>query len=256
MPRINSLIGFFFFFCLLFFRSVFSDHSSSDCKDWKRIYLVSYPQSGNHWIRYCVEEASGIATSSVYIDFEPPGHMKKIFPWGGYCCNHGYTGERRYPKKNESVLLKTHFPYSGKTSPFDRKRALMHIRIVRNPVDTFFSRYVKLPKGPLEEKIPSKRVDELMRSWKIFQNYWNRQKSVLTLRYEDLLNDPASGIREICKALKYNVSEEDIQRAIAKYPPEGFEYKHIHGFRKNDLKRMAHELRDLLEKFGYEIPLL
>ena len=28
--------------------------------DWKRVYLASFPRSGNHWTRFLIEEATGI----------------------------------------------------------------------------------------------------------------------------------------------------------------------------------------------------
>lgn len=238
----------FLFFCLLFSHFCFS-------ASWKRIYLSSYPQSGNHWVRHSVEDCCRIATSSVYRDFEPPGHMNRVFPWGGYCCDHGYRGDCRYPNKGEIVLLKTHYPYPGKNSPYDRQPNEMSIHIIRNPVDTFYSRYVKLPKGPLESKIPSNRVRELVNSWRMYQNYWKKQKNTLTIRYEDLLQDPAEGVRKICHALQYEFSEEDIERAVAMNPPEGFEFKHLDKFRKKDLEYISKQLHDLLEEYGYTIPL-
>lgn len=239
----------FWFVLLVFFQSGYC------VQEWKRISLASYPQSGNHWVRYLVEEASGIATSSVYRDPEPPRHMDKIFPWGGYCCDHGYSGTRRYPTQDEIVLVKTHYPYPYKTSQFDNLPTLLTIRIVRHPVDSFYSRYLKLPKGPVESLIPSERVKSLIKSWKNTQIYWNKRKHVITLRYEDLLLNPSAGLKKICKALKYQVTDQDIERAISKYPPEGFELKHLDKFRNEDLKLISRELKELLDQFNYKIPL-
>lgn len=73
-------------------------------QDWRRAYLATYPRSGNHWTRYLIEEASGIATSSIYVD-RIPQHLKRKFPWGGYCPHRGYEGNRRYPKKSDIDLV-------------------------------------------------------------------------------------------------------------------------------------------------------
>src|SRR5437868_3632292 len=82
-------------------------------EEWNVVYLASFPRSGNHWVRFLVEEATHIATSSVYRDQDFP-HLKNIFPWGGYSTDQGYDGHCRYPTNDDPVLLKTHYPcFSG-----------------------------------------------------------------------------------------------------------------------------------------------
>ena len=108
---------------------------TSEAEKWQRIYLTTPCRSGNHWMRYLVEEAAHIATGAVYRD-KTPLHMDKIFPWGGYCCKHGYEGLCRYPNKSDIVLIKTHYPDCPET-PFDRLPYKWAIRIVRHPVDSF-----------------------------------------------------------------------------------------------------------------------
>lgn len=238
-------------FCLIFL----SEFHSCFSKEWKRVYMASYPRSGNHWIRYLVEEASHIATSAVYRDKEPQ-HMNKVFPWGGYCCNHGYDGNCRYPTKNDLVFVKTHFPaQKNHVTPFDQRPYKLTLRFVRHPVDSFYSRYVRRPQGPLLDKIPTIRVKEFMKSWRKFQTYWNRQKNVITIRYEDVLENPVVELKKILEALNYEVSDEDIARAVDKHPPEGFMLKHIDKFTDEDLSLISEELSDLLSQFNYEIPL-
>jgi hypothetical protein len=242
---------FILFFCLIFVNGFQLAFSS----EWQRVYLATFPRSGNHWARYLVEEASNIVTSSVYPDPEPPAHMDKIFPWGGYCSPHGYEGNRRYPSKKDFVLVKTHFPGTKKgPCKFDNLSHKVVIRIVRHPVDSCWSRYVKNPHGTLQEIVPSKRVKEMIKLWRQFQTYWNKQKNVITIRYEDMLKDPAPALRIICDALEYNVSDEDIARAVAKYPPEGHVLKHVNRFTKEDLKLFHKELDDLLIQFDYHEP--
>jgi hypothetical protein len=237
------------FFCFIFL----SDFQSGFSKEWQRVYLATPPRSGNHWIRYLVEEAAHIATSAVYRD-KVPQHLKKIFPWGGYCCDHGYEGHCRYPTKEEFVLIKTHFPDSQETQ-FDRRPYQMVIRIVRHPVDSFYSRYVKNPRGPLLDKVPSEKVREFIPKWRRFQLYWNDKKHIMTFRYEDILQNPAPALKTICEVLHYDVTDEDIARAIAKHPPEGYLLKHIDKFSTEDLHLISKELGDLMEQFDYQIPL-
>lgn len=240
--------GLTLFFCLFFLM----EFSSSCAEDWKRVYLTSYPRSGNHWIRYLVEEASHIATASVYHDKEPL-HMKKVFPWGGYCCDHGYEGNCRYPNKNDLVLIKTHFPSQpDKVTDFDRLPYKMAIRIVRHPVDSFYSRYVRRPEGPLQETVPTDRVERFIKSWRQFQAYWNKRPNVLTIRYEDLLDNPFVELKKILEVLQYQISDEDIARAVMQHPPQGFMLKSQNKFTDADLKLIDEKLEDLMAQFGYK----
>jgi hypothetical protein len=231
------------------FLSLFSEAFS---KEWQRVYLASYPRSGNHWIRYLIEEASHIATSAVYCDKEPQ-HLDKVFPWGGYCCDHGYEGNCRYPTKNDIVLIKTHFP--DRKTKFDGRPCHCVIRIVRHPIDSFYSRYVKNPHGELLDTVPSDRVKELIQNWRKFQTYWNKQQDVITIRYEDILENPTVELKRICAILNYDVTDEDIARAIAMHPPVGGVLKHINRFSSKDLHLIAEELGELMAQYGYSIPL-
>jgi hypothetical protein len=78
--------------------------------EWNRVYLVSFPRSGNHWVRFLVEEATHITTSSIYRDSDFP-HLPTRFPSGGYSVDHGYQGNCRFPEPKDPVLIKTHYPF-------------------------------------------------------------------------------------------------------------------------------------------------
>lgn len=68
----------------ILFKITFIHAEEVQTKNWQhRVYLASYPRSGNHWLRYLIEEAKGIATSSVYQDPDPP-HLDQVFPWGTF----------------------------------------------------------------------------------------------------------------------------------------------------------------------------
>ncbi len=223
--------------------------------EWVRVYLATYPRSGNHWHRSLIEEASGIVTSAVYIDKEPL-HMTKEFPWGGYCADHGHNGKCRYPVKGESVLVKTHFPSQTNISKFDRLPYHATIRVVRHPVDSIYSRYVKRysKAAAASPIIPTNRVKEYIKSWQKFQTYWNKKENVFTFLYEDSLINPGPDLKKMCKILKYKVTSEDIERAVSVHPPIGHPLKHLDKFSKDDLKMIERELGPLMKQFGYSIP--
>lgn len=221
------------------------------CADeWKRVYLASYPRSGNHWMRYLIEEAVHIATGSVYCDNDPP-HLQEPFPWGGYCVDHGYEGTCRYPSKGEVVVIKTHYPCLC-LQQFDKRPYIKVVRILRNPVDSIYSWHVYESCGI--QPIPSlskKRLVKFIAKWRNFNEYWDRQHDVITIRYEDLYRRPCFVLRDVLKEIGYDVKMEDIRRAVAKYPPGGGLFKHIDKYQPEDLEMIFEELEDLLEDYGY-----
>ena len=219
---------------------------------WNRVYLATYPRSGNHWMRYLIEEATGIATSSVYKDPDPP-HLDTIFRWGGFCCDLGYEGNCRYPLEGETVVVKTHYPVF-KHSLFDQLPCSKVIRIIRNPIDSFYSFYTYEQhfNGQLVcFMIPRDIVEHYIESWRSFQEYWDTAENVVTIRYEDLQQDPVKVLSFIFDNLDYNVTKDDIKRAVEKYPPEGNMLKHIRHFTNDDLASIQNQLSDLLEKYHY-----
>jgi hypothetical protein len=236
----------FFLFIIAFF---FSQNLSAE--QWKRVYLASYPRSGNHWVRYLVEEASHIATSAANIDRDPP-HMGNMFPWGGYCCNHGYEGNCRYPVKSDYVLIKTHYPTTNKRGLLPAKK---YIRIVRHPVDSFFSWFLYGRRDKNQTKIPSSLLKLFIQKWKDFQEYWNKQESVLTIRYEDLSDHPFEYLSQILNFVEYKVQSSDVERAVKKYPCKSLLYKHLNNFNLEERLLIASELGELMNEFGYTIPL-
>lgn len=209
-------------------------------------------------MRYLIEEATNIATSSVYTDYlnvksSVPPHLKSPFPWGGYCPDHGYEGNRRYPQKGEIVVIKTHYPAYGVTK-FDLKPCIKTIRIVRNPIDSFYSYHCHGRTCPEDEKIPKKKLKGFIDEWKRFQNYWNAQNNVITIYYEDLLAHPHENLELALTHIGYQFTPEDIERAVKKYPPQGAEYKHINIYSREQVETIKRELKDLLTYFDYEIP--
>jgi Sulfotransferase domain len=221
-------------------------------EDWKRVYLATYPRSGNHWMRNLIEEATHIATSSVYLDKEPM-HLTNPFPWGGYAPENGYEGNCRYPNPGEIVVIKTHFPAKPK-SEFDLQPAVKVIRIVRHPIDAFHSHFIhQRHKLPPEGKIPKWYVKRSVKNWRKFEKYWNKQPDVLTIRYEDLLNNPRFYFQEVLKAAGYNLREEDIKRALAKFPPQGGVLIHLNDYHPEDLKFISRKLGRLMKKYDYKL---
>lgn len=228
-----------FFFSLIFLCDLHSTFSD----EWKRIYLATYPRSGNIWALQLIEEVTHIATSSVFCT-----KNKKHFPWGACCWKPGFEGACRYPNLDDYVVIKTHYPAVGPKVRNDYEGV---VRIIRNPIDSFYSFFAL--KGGSGNKVPSTLVNEYIKSWVRFQSYWNNKRDVTTVRYEDMLKDPEKELRTIIKAIKYEATDEDITRAVLKHPPIGCELKHKDKFFEADLEIIRHELKEFLEQFNYDI---
>ena len=230
----------FFLACALSMLSLIPLESGPPIAWNKRVYLASYPRSGNHWLRYLIEEATGVATSSVYLDPDPL-HQDRIFPWGGYCVANGYEGTCRYPMPGEIFVVKTHFPILA--SQFD-KPYFKAIRIIRNPIESFWSFYLYSTKRT--GFMPRGLLREYIKTWAVFQKYWDSADNVLTVRYEDLCEDLPFHFKAILKYIGYSLSPQDIDRAIEKYPSRKNLPNYTEHFTPDDLAIIKEELGELM----------
>jgi len=91
-------------------------------------------------------------------------------------------------------------------------------------------------------------------SMRIFEKYWGDKENVLTVRYEDLQQDPFSVLKSVLEFIGYQVKDEDVMRAISTYPPQGDMLKHLASYSQNDLEYVESELKDFMQRYDYHIP--
>lgn len=211
------------------------------------VYLASFPRSGNHWVRFLIEEATHIATSSVYRDNDYH-HLPEKFPWGGYSTDHGYNGNCRYPTEKEAVVLKTHYPYFP---GIPKLNARLTICLIRHPIDAFYSFHVYKQSRINSHRTLTQTLPKLIMKWKLFYEYWDQQPGVLLIRYEDLYQSPATYLTKMLEAIGYQVQSGDVLRAVDKYPPKGGVLKQIERYSASEIELINRELKDLLLKYGY-----
>ena len=125
------------------------------------------------------------------------------------------------------------------------------MRIVRHPVDSVF--FLLLQHGSMPSPIPRQELKELVEKFREFQEYWDTQKNVVTIRYEDLLDAPYETLEKVLKVLGYKVEKKDIERAVRKNPPRGGVLKHASRFQQQDLQFIKRELKDIMDEYGYKI---
>ena len=208
-----------------------------------RVYLATYPRSGNHWMRYLIEEATHVATGSVYAECG-----KRPFSWGAYAFKGGYEGHCTFPQSGDTFVVKTHYPVDDDKRRFDALPYKMTLRIVRQPVPSIYSYYLFVTKEP-KDIVPHEWVVKAVESWKHFQLYWNTKPNVVTLLYENLFDHPEEELKTALLAVGLKVTDADIRRAVAKHPPKTGVADHASHFTAEDLAYIERELQDLVQQF-------
>lgn len=220
-------------------------------EEWNKVYLASFPRSGNHWVRFLIEEATHIATSSVYRDSDY-FHLPTLFPWGAYSTKNGYAGNCRYPTEQDPVVIKTHHPcLHGSIDPSTQAV----ICLIRHPIDAFWSFYMyqKNKRGSSGSKdMPEAKLQEFIELWRNFYEFWESRPGVIFIRYEDLLADTEPQLQLILQTAGFSFDKADIERAICKYPPADRSLKHLRHYDARRLNMIRESLQDVLERYGYD----
>lgn len=170
------------------------------------IALVSFPGSGNTWLRYLLQQATGINTGSVYKDF---GLLKNGFP--GECV------------VNSSVIVvKTHERGPAAHQGYDK--AVLLVRDPTQAIQAEFNRQggghigfaspdrYKIGKGKYWEKF----VNEQIVKWKNTNLDWlfNFTKPTYVLFYDQLVNELEPNLKDLLIFLELNVTESQLQCAL------------------------------------------
>lgn len=187
--------------------------------------LASFPGSGNTWLRYLLQQATGIFTGSVYKDY---GLLKSGFPAESIA--------------NTSVLLvKTHEWGSHVWSKFGKA-----ILLVRDPAKSILAEFnrqsgghvgfaspdrYKRTKGKCESKKLCKSLIKLietihadwmkfvttkLHAWEQTNLSWGRNFSgpTMIIYYEDLVGDVEKTLRDILKFIDFSINEDLMRCAI------------------------------------------
>jgi hypothetical protein len=156
-----------------------------------KVWLASYPRSGNAFLRMILNAVFGIKSTSVY-SAEDSAMAER--PWHAQLV--GYAGEFRRVKSisnpNEWIAVKTHDPPSDSEPAIyvvhDGRAAIVsYFHFVRAFADTF---------PPLQDLIEGKVWPG---SWSQHLKMWNPKEraNTLLLKYEHLKSDPRRCCKEI-----------------------------------------------------------
>ncbi|XP_049878969.1 WSCD family member CG9164-like isoform X2 [Pectinophora gossypiella] len=186
--------------------------------------LASFPGSGNTWLRYLLQQATGILTGSVYLD---PGLRM-----------HGFPAEN--VTDGSVLVVKTHETlHTYRNSIFKST-----IILIRNPRDAILAEYNRrhmghigtAPKSAFKKKIRRKEGDGIeknkskthketewerfvasqMTAWESWHKAWLAvfRGPIHIVFYEALVKDTRRVLRDILNFINYNVTESALTCAI------------------------------------------
>lgn len=169
-------------------------------------FLVSYPRSGNTWVRFML---TSLLTRT-------PATFQSIERAIPDIYRVPRVRLRRTPAPR---ILKSHEPFTVAYPTV--------VYLVRDPRDVAVSYFhyrvregVVTPRPtPPDEWIESfvrGEADSAYGSWSAHVHGWlTQEQPALVLKYEELLEDPAHGLQKVATALGVDTTTEDIERAVA-----------------------------------------
>lgn len=217
--------------------------------DFPHVGLVYYENSGENLLRFYLEQIFRIQTQTNIKKEFLVSPINNIFPKKDQDLNLFWVIPSDYPIR-ESYEYET----------IDISLAII---LVRNPIDVIMSLLLK-ESLLLEEAL--KKADEMINKWKFFYKYWlNAPIPCHVVLYEELLEDPANILKNVCKfMLGIKIIEKtkldySIQKAIKmevdqKYYPFNILLKkneYINDNMINELEGKFTKLSGLMRKFKY-----
>ncbi|EGK97346.1 AGAP003962-PC [Anopheles gambiae str. PEST] len=168
--------------------------------------LVSFPGSGNTWLRYLLQQATGILTGSVYKDY---GLLKSGFPAESVA--------------NSSVLVvKTHEWGPHAWAPYTKA-----ILLIRDPERAILAEFNRQSGGHVGFASPDRYRRTKGRYWTQFvkNKLWAWEQTNLSwaknftgevklVFYDDLVENVEGTLRSILKFLNYQTDEELLACAL------------------------------------------
>lgn len=191
----------------------------------KIVWLASYPKSGNTWVRFLLANLMlGNVTASRQVATQVPD------------IHEGINGQHLFG--SHTTIVKTHWKYW--TGLPLREDTIGVVYLLRNPIDVLESNqnYALMRSGKLREQATQREVAQLAERWVedyIFHGGYPRfqhagigtwEENVrswlwpglalprLLVRYEELVQNPITGLTKIARFLGLEKSDDEIARAV------------------------------------------
>ena len=149
----------------------------------KGIALASFPRSGNTWLRFLIEEATGEKTGSIYTD-------------------------RIMPRERNGIVIKTH-----KVDSKNYKRAVLIVRHPFDAIESYFHWKIDIAgKTNIEW---NQHVSNEILYWEEHTRHWmNASIPVLLVRYEDIKTNPTYQLNKILNWIDFPCEESKVKSAV------------------------------------------
>lgn len=201
----------------------------------KDIYLVSYPRSGNTWMRVLLAEILYGKSGDSLKDIEyyiPDIHFQPL---------------KRNVLDGDFHIVKSHSQYL-RTKEMEKYKRIIYL--IRDPRDVVLSHFRYMSARGYENDLDHFLMDWLAgriwpTSWREHINSWTgigmerNVADVCVIHYEDLLSEPISQVCKILDFIGLQKGLDAIQRAIELSSPENMRKKEKLGLRHGeDVKGM------------------
>ncbi|XP_053950898.1 WSCD family member CG9164 [Anastrepha ludens] len=170
--------------------------------------LASFPGSGNTWLRYLLQQATGILTGSVYKDY---GLLKTGFPAENI-------------RNNSVLLVKTHEFGPNAWEPFTKA-----ILLVRDPEKAILAEFNRQSGGHIGFASPDRYkrtrgkywtqfVLKSLKMWEATNLSWARDfpGNVKVVFYEDLVGDLEKTLRGVLNYIEFPINESLLSCALTR----------------------------------------
>ncbi|XP_072934614.1 WSCD family member AAEL009094 [Epargyreus clarus] len=175
------------------------------------VALVSFPGSGNTWLRYLLQQLTGIVTGSIYMDYG--------------LRLHGFPAEN--VSDGSVLVVKTH-----ESPPIEPGRFKAAVLLIRNPRDAILADYNRLhkghigtaPKSAFRKRSAERRstdwsnyVATQLAAWESLHKQWLTQfpGPIHIVFYEVLVNDTRHTLQGILSFLNQTATEDEMNCTLA-----------------------------------------
>ena len=190
------------------------------------IFLVSYPRSGNTWMRFVL----GSLIHNVDVNFD---NMERYFPdiYRNTCSQLESLKNPRYLKSHEPYDNRYHKVIYIVRDPRDVAISYYYWMLKFNKFEGEFDGFLDLFFGP--NGISYGRWDDHYRSWRENSDKVNR--GVLFLRYEDLIDNAIDNIKTILGFININIDNDVIHTVVKSNSFSGMKNKENYASDQNPL---------------------
>jgi hypothetical protein len=195
------------------------DHKLED------IFLVSFPKSGNTWLRFLVANAIKVKFNiDRQVNFFSIHDIIPDIQISRNICSHGPFGRQNIPR-----IIKSHSTYN----PYYHRVILL----VRDPRDALISYYYFMMNY---DKVSSdSSLSQFVRSPKYGAQAWvthtkswlftkNSSQNIQLLLYEELLSNPHEQLCKVMDLIGFNLTDSELDQAVMLSSKENMKQSELH----------------------------